>query len=67
MDRIAIIERGMDGTSVYLIRVSFLEKNEEQELELCDDPDVKLFVLLLIIFMMKDRDGGLQEKLASLL
>jgi hypothetical protein len=29
MDRIAIIERGMDGTSVYLIRVSFLEKNEE--------------------------------------
>ena len=30
----------MDGTSVYLIRVSFLEKNEGKELVLCDDPDV---------------------------
>jgi hypothetical protein len=25
---------------VYFIRVSFLEKNEEKELLLCDDPDV---------------------------
>jgi hypothetical protein len=37
----------MDGTSVYFIRVSFLEKKEEKELELCDDPDVVLFFLLL--------------------
>jgi len=37
----------MDGTSVYFIRVSFLEKNEEKELETCDDPDVGLFFLLL--------------------
>ena len=37
----------MDGTSVYFIRVSFLEKNEEKELELCDDTDVGLFFLLL--------------------
>ena len=36
----------MDGTSVYFIRVSFLEKNEEKELELCDDTDVGLFFLL---------------------
>ncbi len=40
----------MDGTSVYLIRVSFLEKNEEKGLELCDDPDVGLFFLLWNIF-----------------
>jgi hypothetical protein len=37
----------MDGTSVYFISVSFLEKNEEKELELWDDPDVCLFFLLL--------------------
>ena len=37
----------MDGTSVYFINVSFLEMNEEKELELCDDPDVGLFFLLL--------------------
>jgi hypothetical protein len=36
----------MDGTSVYLIRVSFLENNEENELELFDDTDVGLFFLL---------------------
>jgi hypothetical protein len=35
----------MDGTSVYF-RVSFLDKNEEKELLLCDDPDVGLFPLL---------------------
>ncbi len=40
----------MDGTSVYLIRVSFLEKNEEKGFELCDDPDVGLFLLLRSIF-----------------
>jgi hypothetical protein len=39
----------MDGTSVYLIRVSFLERNEEKELKLCDDSDVSLFFLLLNI------------------
>jgi hypothetical protein len=39
-DRNTIMERGIDGTRVYLIRVSFLEKDEE-ELGLCDDPDVK--------------------------
>ena len=27
VDRIAIIERGIDGTSVYLIRISYLENN----------------------------------------
>jgi hypothetical protein len=31
-DRIAIIERGIDGTSVYLIRTSYLENNV---LDLC--------------------------------
>jgi hypothetical protein len=40
----------MDGTSVYFIRVSFLEKNEEKELELCDDTDVCLFFLLRSIW-----------------
>lgn len=34
MDRIDIIERGIEGTIVYLIRVSFLEKNEKKELKL---------------------------------
>lgn len=33
IDRTAIIERGIEGTIVYLIKVSFLEKNEERELE----------------------------------
>jgi hypothetical protein len=31
-DKIAIIERGIDGTSVYLIRTSYLENNV---LDLC--------------------------------
>jgi hypothetical protein len=44
IDRIAIIERGIDGTIVYLIKVSFLEKNEERGLELdVDVRRVKLF------------------------
>ena len=33
----------MHGTIVYLIRVSFSEKNDEKVLQLCDDPDVGLF------------------------
>ncbi len=40
----------MDGTIVYLIRASFLEKNVEKELDLFEDPDVGLFFLLWNIF-----------------
>ena len=29
-DRIAITKRGIDGTSVYLIRISFLEKKDNE-------------------------------------
>jgi len=47
IDRIAIIERGIDGTIVYLIKVSFLEKNEEWKLEPdVDVSDAKLSLLL---------------------
>jgi hypothetical protein len=48
IDRTAIIERGIDGTSVYLIKVSL---NKERGLEL--DVNVrraKLFLLLRSIF-----------------
>jgi hypothetical protein len=29
IDRIAIIERGIEGTSVYLIKISYLEHNSD--------------------------------------
>ena len=46
IDRTAIIERGIEGTIVYLIKVSFLEKNEERELEPdAGVSDAKLFLL----------------------
>ncbi len=52
-DRTAIIERGMDGTIVYLIKVSFLKKNEERGLELdADARRAKLFPSLGIHFIM---------------
>jgi hypothetical protein len=31
-DRIAIIERGIDGMSVYLIRISYFEHNKDFDL-----------------------------------
>ncbi|MGB6591595.1 MAG: hypothetical protein WBE68_08845 [Candidatus Nitrosopolaris sp.] len=44
IDRTAIIERGIDGTSVYLIKVSL---NNERGLELdVNDRRTKLFFLL---------------------
>jgi hypothetical protein len=32
IDRIAIIERGIEGTSVYLIRISYLECSKDLDL-----------------------------------
>jgi hypothetical protein len=47
IDRTAIIERGIEGTIVYLIKVSFLEKNEERGLEPdAGVSDAKLSLLL---------------------
>jgi hypothetical protein len=45
IDRIAIIERGIEGTSVYLIRVSYLENNG---LDLGSDDKSFLFSLLFV-------------------
>jgi len=57
IDRIAIIERGIDGTIVYLIKVSFLEKNEERKLEPdFDVSDAKLSPSLGIHFVMISLD-----------
>jgi hypothetical protein len=62
IDRIAIIERGIDGTIVYLIKVSFLEKNEERGLELeADDRRAKLSPSLGIHFVMISLDIVLRQ------
>jgi hypothetical protein len=37
IDRIAIIERGIEGTSVYLIRISYLECNKDLDFSDNDD------------------------------
>ena len=51
IDRTAIIDRGIDGTSVYLIKVSFLKKDKERGLELdVNDRRAKLFLLLRSTF-----------------
>jgi hypothetical protein len=41
VDRIAIIERGIDGTSVYLIRISYFEDNKD--LDLCNSGFIFIF------------------------
>ena len=43
VDRIAIIERGIEGTSVYLIRISYLEHNSDLGLWNSRDDDEFMF------------------------
>jgi hypothetical protein len=52
MHRIAIMERGIDGTSVYLIRVSYLPNcGLDRESRFEGEDDVFDFCLLFNIFL----------------
>jgi hypothetical protein len=46
IDRIAIIERGIEGTSVYLIRISYLEN---KSLDLGNDDDCFILSCHLLV------------------
>ena len=60
-DKIAIIERGIDGTSVYLIRTSYLENNV---LDLCNNNYSRRPSFLVIGSFIS---GRLKQKVAPLL